>query len=124
VSLTSGQHAEGPLVVRPTPGRTFWLLALVALPALNTAVFIVDFPDLGLPDIFWLLAFLAQGAVEVGVLARALSRRGLTGWRWRAWLATGVAIVLVATGLCSVVALAVVVLIGLNNCGTLESGCL
>jgi hypothetical protein len=119
--------AEGMLVPRPAPGPAFWLLALFVLPALNTALFYLDstntLPDLGLPDIFGLLAFLAQVAIELGLLAYALSQRGLTRGRRHAWLAAGAAFVFVQTCLLSVVALVIVVLVGLNHCGLLESGC-
>jgi hypothetical protein len=118
---------EGMLVPRPAPGPAFWLLALFGLPALNTALFYLDsadtLPDLGLPDVFGLLASLALIAIELGLLAHALSQRGLTRGRRRAWLAAGSAFVFVQTGLLSVVALVVLVLVGLHDCGLLESGC-
>lgn len=114
--LTSGQHVEGALAPRPAPGRAFWLLVLLVLPALDAAWLLSPGFQLGwVADWLWLL-------VQPVALAVVLTRRGVTGRRRAGWLAAGVGGGILVMGVFAAATFVILLLAGLQHChGSLET---
>ena len=104
------------LAPRPGPGRVFWLLVLLVLPALDAAWLLSDGWQPGwMADWAWLLA-------QPVALAIVLARRGVAGRRRVGWLTAGVGGGILVTGVYAGVAFLIMVLIGLQHChGSLET---